>query len=204
MILGVKRLTNKFFQVTSKMTVILGVKRLTNKFCQVTSKMTVILGVKQLTHKFCQLTSKMTVILGVKQITNKFCQVTSKMTVILGVKRLTNKFCEVTSKMTVILGEKQLTHKFYQVTFKMTDDSQDPNFKYFWSMKLTYSTDGACFLFFSFSSRWVFFSLRIISFLGYNFLLTLYSVSSFLLNISFTFFFSLTLEVQFSFPAESF
>ena len=50
---------------------------------------------------------------------------------ILGVKRLTNKFCQVTSKMTVILGVKQLTHKFCQVTSKMTDDSQDPNFKYF-------------------------------------------------------------------------
>ena len=39
---------------------ILGVKWLTNKFCQVTSKMTVILGVKQITNKFCQVTSKMT------------------------------------------------------------------------------------------------------------------------------------------------
>ena len=138
-----------------------------------------ILGVKRLTNKFFQVTSKMTVILGVKRLTNKFCQVTSKMTVILVVKQLTHKFCQVTSKMTVILGVKQLTHKFCQVTSKMTDDSQDPNFKYFWSRKLTYSTDGVCFLSFSFSSRWVFFSLRIISFLGYNFLLTLYSVSSF-------------------------
>ena len=50
---------------------------------------------------------------------------------ISGVKQLTHKFCQVISKMTVILGAKQLTHKFCQVTSKMTDDSRDPNFKYF-------------------------------------------------------------------------
>ena len=50
---------------------------------------------------------------------------------ILGVKQLTHKFCQVTSKMTVILVVKPLTNTFCQVTSKMTDDSQDPNFKYF-------------------------------------------------------------------------